>query len=210
MENYDAILKSRKGRRRQPTNKFIQVSGFYNLGKLNGGKVDFVPNLNNVYLKLVENGIAENDVQMAIKKEINALTPEQIILEPYTKLIAIGGFETFITVNYDNFLERAFEAEGRLVNKSFNFSNPFSGYNAADRKDAALPKIYNLMGSLKGVNFAITDEQSLEFLYMFQNGMESFAKGVFLIVAHKEFSVFGLQPSDWFMRFLFEYFLNNR
>ncbi|MBK8848399.1 MAG: toll/interleukin-1 receptor domain-containing protein [Bacteroidetes bacterium] len=167
---------------------------------LSSKPLDFDATINNVARGLMAQNITESDIQLAIKNEINALTNEQIILDPFIKLISIGGFETFVSLNYDNFLERAFEAAGRLVNKSYNFSNPFSASVASEKKDPALPKIYNLMGNIQGANFAITDDQSIEFLYMLQNGMDTIAKELFDAISQKSMLFIGSSLPDWFMR----------
>jgi len=174
------------------------------------GPMTISATVNNVALHLMNIDIPENDIILAIRNEISILSPDEIILEPYKRLIRIKGFESFVTVNYDNFLERAFEAEGRHVNKSLNFSIPFPALNPNDRKDPALPKIYNLMGNVEGYNFAITDEQSLEYLYMLQNGIDSIAKELFDSISRKNILLVGSSFPDWFMRFFIRIISNER
>lgn len=174
------------------------------------GNISVPVSVNSVALHLMNIGILENDIILAIKNEINLLTPDEIILDPYRKLIQINGFESFVSVNYDNFLERAFEAEGKHVNKSMNFSIPFPATNPNDRKDPALAKIYNLMGNIEGYNFAMTDEQSLEYLYMLQNGTDTIAKELFDTIARKNILLVGSSFPDWFMRFFIRIISNER
>ena len=49
--------------------------------------------LNRVTLHLLDNQIPENDISNVISREINSLTDDQILLEPYLQLIRISGFE---------------------------------------------------------------------------------------------------------------------
>ena len=122
-------------------------------------------------------------------------------MEPYRDLAKISGFETFITVNPDNFLERAFQVEGIRVNKSFNFSIPFPASDPNKQKDPAIANIYNLMGNIEGSNFALSDEQMLEYLYTLLNGSDTIAKDLFDAVNRKNILLIGSSFPDWLMRF---------
>jgi hypothetical protein len=157
--------------------------------------------LNNIVLELQKKNTKENDINNAIRNEIISLTDNQIMLEPFRKLIKISGFETFITVNIDNFLERAFAAEGKHVNRSFNFSIPSSSFDPNNKKDVAIPSIYNLMGNIEGYKFAVTDDQCLEYVLMLQNGCNTIAKELFDSINQKNILFVGSSSPDWFMRF---------
>jgi TIR domain-containing protein/SIR2-like protein len=157
--------------------------------------------INNIVLKLQACDTKENVINKAIKNEIATLTDEQIVLQPFRNLVKISGFETFVTVNIDNFLERAFAAEGKHVNKSFNFSIPIQAIDPNTQKDPAIASIFNLMGNIEGYNFALTDEQSLEYVYMLQNGSDAMAKELFKSIYQKNILFVGSSFPDWFMRF---------
>jgi TIR domain/SIR2-like domain len=166
------------------------------------GSIGFQPSINNVIQTLQEgNAISENDISLTVKDEISRLTNDQIVLDHYIKLIRLNGFESFVSVNIDNFLERAFEAESLKINKSFNFSIPFLASDPNEQKDPAIPTIFNLMGSIVGSNFAISDEQCLEYVYMLQNGADTIAKRLFDSLNQKNLLLIGSSFPDWFMRF---------
>lgn len=174
----------------------------YKLWDLYGsGEIPVKPSVNSVALHLLSNGTPENDINLVVKNEISNLTLSEIDLDPFIKLTQISGFECFVTVNFDNFLELAFETQKRHINKSFNFSIPFPSIDPNDKKDMALPKIYNLMGSINGYNFAVTDEQSLEYLYLLQANSDTIAKELFDIISKKNLLLIGSSFPDWFMRF---------
>ena len=157
--------------------------------------------LNNVVLQLEELDVLENDIDNAIKNEVSKLTDEQIVLDPYRKLARITGFDTILAVNIDNFLERAFEAEGIKINEPVNYSIPMSAIDQNIKNDKALVNIYNLMGNIVGNNFAATEEQSLEYLFMLQNGSETLAKPLFDAIKGKSILLLGCSFPNWFMRF---------
>jgi len=157
--------------------------------------------INNVVLELQKISTKENDINNAIRKEIISLTDDQIMLEPFRKLVRINGFETFVTVNIDNFLERAFAAEGKHFNKSFNFSIPSPAIDQSNKKDKAIPSIFNLMGNIEGYNFALTDEQCLEYIFTLQKGNDAIAKELFDSTYQKNTLFVGSSSPDWFMRF---------
>ncbi|MEP6749560.1 MAG: toll/interleukin-1 receptor domain-containing protein [Bacteroidota bacterium] len=177
--------------------KFLALQLWYVFGS---GEMPSPLTVDAVFFNL-QNNVPENDINAAVKKEILSLTDDQIVLDPYRNLAKMKGFETFITVNADNFLERAFQAEGLKVNKSLNFSIPLPATDPNNRTDPSLPKIYNLMGSIEGANYALSDEQKLEYLYMLQNGSDVATKELFDVISRKNILLIGSSFPDWFMRF---------
>jgi hypothetical protein len=178
--------------------KFLAIRLWDIFGK---GALPLPATINNIVLELQKIGTTENDINNAIRKEITSLTDDQIMLEPFRKLVRISGFETFVTVNIDNFLERAFAAEGKHVNKSFNFSIPSLAIDHSNKKDKALACIFNLMGNIEGYNFALTDEQCLEYVFTLQKGNDTIAKELFDSTYQKNTLFVGSSSPDWFMRF---------
>lgn len=158
-------------------------------------------NMNNVVLGLQRLNTNENDINNAIRTEIRSLSDDQIVLEPYRRLVRISGFETYLTVNIDNFLERAFAAERVHFNKSYNYSIPASAIDYSQGKDKAIASIFNLMGNIEGFNFALTEEQCLEYVFMLQKGEDGIAKDLFNEILHKNILFAGSSFPDWFMRF---------
>ena len=178
--------------------KYLAIKLWDIFGK---GAVPLPVTINNIVQQLQKIKTTENDINNAIKKEITSLTDDQIMLEPFRKLVRISGFETFVTVNIDNFLERAFAAEGKHVNKSFNFSIPPPAIDHSNQKDKAIASIFNLMGNIEGYNFALTDEQCLEYVFTLQNGSDTIAKELFDSIHQKNTLFAGSSFPDWFMRF---------
>lgn len=157
--------------------------------------------LNNIVQRLEDLGIGENDIDIAIKSEVATLTDDQIVMDGYRKLIKISGFDTILAVNIDNFLERAFEAEGMHVNPPVNYSIPMSAIDQSKKPDKALVSIYNLMGNIQGNNFASNEEQALEYLFMLQSESETSAKPLFDAIKGKSILLLGCSFPNWFMRF---------
>lgn len=157
--------------------------------------------INKVVLQLHKHNVSDNDINNAIKNEVSNLTDAQIFLEPYRKLVEISGFDTILTVNPDNFMERAFEAAEIPVNESVNYSIPLPALDQDRRKDKALVSIYNLMGNIQGYNFALTEEQSLEYLHMLQKGADTVCKELFDAIKDKAILLIGCSFPNWFMRF---------
>jgi TIR domain/SIR2-like domain len=168
---------------------------------LGQGPLPLPTTMNNIVLALQKINTKENDINNAIRKEITSLTDDQIMLEPFRKMVRISGFETFVTVNIDNFLERAFAAEDKHVNKSFNFSIPSPALDHNYKKDKAIASIFNLMGNIEGYNFAFTDEQCLEYIFTLQKGNDAIAKELFESTYQKNTLFVGCSSPDWFMRF---------
>lgn len=167
-------------------------------------------NFNSVVLQLLSKNIKPDNIKNAIKNETIKLTDEQIVLSPLRKLIRVNGFENFVTVNIDNFLERAFEAEGKKVNPPINFSIQDADSDPGERSDHALPNIFNLMGNIKWGKFAASDEESLECLYMLKNDSSNKIKALFDILDGKSLLFIGCSFPDWFMRFFIRIVANER
>lgn len=159
--------------------------------------------LNNIVQVLVSEDITtEDDIKAQILFITEKLAPEQIMLEPFRKLARISNFETILTVNFDNFLERAFEAEGKQVNPSINFSIQDSSDSEDNLDyDKALVSIFNLMGNIKDTDFAISEEMQLEYLFRLLNGKDAKTKRLFEAVKNKSILLIGCSFPDWFMRF---------
>jgi len=166
--------------------------------------------LNHITLQLYEEGILENEILTAIRQEIHSLEDDEIWWQPYAQLASIQGFDTIISVNYDHFLERAFELAGRHINASRHFTIPPAAQNPDVRTDPALPIVYNLMGSIEGLNFAVTDEQSLEFLYLQLNSSDLQTRELFNRINRKNLLLIGSSFPDWFMRFFIRILSNER
>jgi len=161
--------------------------------------------LNNVVEYLVKEGTTtEDDIKAMIIRIVKGFDDEEIVLSPLRKLARIANIETILSVNFDNFLERAFEAENRKVNPSINFSIQDS--NPSDGKldhDKALCRIFNLMGNIQGSDFALTEEMQLEYLYnlLLAKDKDVNARALFDAVHNKSILFIGCSFPNWFMRF---------
>jgi hypothetical protein len=157
--------------------------------------------IDKVILQLHKQNVLDNDINNAIKNEVSNLTDEQIFLEPYRKLAEITGFDTILSVNPDNFMERAFEAAEIPINEPVNYSIPLPALDQDRNQDQALVSIYNLMGNIQGYNFALTEEQSLEYLHLLQKGEDTICKDLFDAIKDKAILLIGCSFPNWFMRF---------
>ncbi|WGK64212.1 toll/interleukin-1 receptor domain-containing protein [Croceiramulus getboli] len=173
-------------------------------------------NLNNVVELLVGAGItSDDDIKAYIIRIVKNLTDEQIVLEPFRKLAKINNIQTILSVNFDNFLERAFEAEGKKVNPSVNFS--IQDNNQLDgtlNHDKSIVSIFNLMGNIQDSDFAVTEEMQLEYLYRLLLGKDEKkgqnTKALFDSVKNKSILFLGCSLPNWFMRFFIRIISKNR
>ena len=162
-------------------------------------------NLSSVIEHMVKSGdTTEDDIKADIIRIVKNFTDEQIVLEPLQKLARIGNIDTILSVNFDHFLERAFEAENRKINKAVNFSiqNADSSDEAVTH-DKALCRIFNLMGSIHGSDFALTEEMQLEYMYnlLLSKEKDANSKALFKAVHEKSILFIGCNFPNWFMRF---------
>ncbi len=195
--NYNALLEAG-----QESEEHFQINLYkyiaFRLWDIYGnGTVPYPLTINNVKSILQKNGTKENEINNYISNSISNLSDEQILLEPYKNLIEISGFETFITVNLDNFLKRAFNTEKKL--NIFNFSIPANA--VTKEEDRSLKEIYNVMGNIEGTKFALSDEDALEYLYKLQDSTDSYVAKLFEALNRKNILIIGSSFPDWFMRF---------
>lgn len=155
--------------------------------------------LNSVILKLQKKNINEGTISRSIKS-ILKLDNEKMDLEPYRNLAKIKGFEAFITVNIDGWLERAFEDEELFVNPSINYF-PSASFDPNLKIQENQPKIFNIMSNIDSTNFAMTEEQSLEYLYSLQSENSAIAAKLFDSLRDKDILLIGCSFPNWFMRF---------
>ncbi len=160
-------------------------------------------NLNNVFESLFREGLASpEDLKAFIIHEVKSLKDDQIDLEPFQKIARMGNIETILTVNYDDFLERAFKTEGRPTNPPVNFSIQDSDTESGNLDiDKAIPSIYNLMGNIQDTNFAVTEEMQLEYLYKLLVRKDARTNALFNATKDKSLLLIGCSFPNWFMRF---------
>jgi TIR domain/SIR2-like domain len=159
-----------------------------------------IVNFRSIVTQLLSQAVTIDSIRNVLRNETKKLTNDQILLDVYRKVITINGFRIFVSVNVDNFLERAFEAEGKKYNQ-VNFYFQDAGTDPVDKPDNALPDIFNLMGNIEWGKFAASDEESLECLYKIKNDTSDKIKYLTDALEGKTLMLIGCSFPDWLMRF---------
>lgn len=216
LKNYNDLIDQMVTAREEDNMIFVNIKEYLAFKLWNDYESTKVPptpyNLNNVVEILVKEDITtEDDIKAYIIRIVNNLTDEQIVLDPFRKLAKITNINTILSVNFDNFLERAFEAESIKLNNSINFSIQDNNYSDESiNYDKALTRIFNLMGNVKDSDFALTEEMQLEYLYSLLIGKNANIKALFEAVKNKSILFIGCSFPNWFMRFFIRTISKNR
>lgn len=206
-QNYKDLIDKMASAREEDNNIKVNIKEYLAFKLWNDYEPSKAPptpyNLNNVVELLVKESITtEDDIKAYIIRVVKNLTDEQIELDPFRKLAKISNIETILSVNFDNFLERAFEAEGIKINPSINFSIQDNDHSEGSINiDKALTSIFNLMGNIRDSDFAITEEMQLEYMYGLPMGKNANIKALFDAVKDKSILFIGCSFPNWFMRF---------
>ena len=157
--------------------------------------------LSHVVLQLLKERISENEINQTIIAKVNELSDDQIRLSPFRKLAQIPGIDTYITVNLDNFLERAFMVEQLEANPSINFSIPMPAMDSSKIISGTNPIIYNIFGSITGSNFAVSEEEYIEYLYLIRENNADIFEQFYESIKNKNLLMIGCSFPNWLMRF---------
>jgi len=159
--------------------------------------------LNDVVLRILDiKKPNDQEVVAAISKLYNNIRNDQFFLEPFVQLVKIPAFKTYITVNFDDFLERSFRNLDVDFNKPLNLSLPSL---ESDRNEIVetLPKVFNMLGTIREKNFALTDEDFLEYIFFIKEKGESefIFNQLLKSIEDKSFLLIGCSFPNWLMRF---------
>lgn len=160
--------------------------------------------LNDIVIELLSNEqypMGINELNVTIANKIQNLSNDQINLQAYEKLARIQGIDAYITVNIDGFLERAFKQQSLGCNKSINFAIPSNAIDPSKVTDAKLPTIFNLFGTIAESNFAISDEEYIEYLYQLREENKPFVEQFLNAIKGKSLLMIGCSFPNWLMRF---------
>ena len=108
-----------------------------------------------------------------LKPVFNDIKPEDIDLEPLEKLAKITDFKIFISITFDDFLQKALENVRCQANEKIEVINFSLTNNALPQKignEKYQASIFNILGSIKAKNgYAKTEEGILEYFYALIN-----------------------------------------
>ncbi len=158
--------------------------------------------LNDVVMKILANW-PEMTIYNSIGRFYSEIRDNQILLEPFRKLTRISDFNTYITVNFDDFIERAFHEERTNFNPPYNLSLPLFEEAPNIKINSMYPTLFNILGSIHNKIFALTDENFLEYIYFLKRRGEDehIFKELFKAIEGKSFLLIGCSFPNWLMRF---------
>lgn len=172
-----------------------------------------VATLNQVAARYLDRGGNLERVYSALKGVMPA-DADLRIPEPLLKLASIMPLKLFVSTTFDNLLERAinqvrFEGRSQTLVISYSPQHPTDLPGALENLQS--PTVFQLMGRLSAVayEYAVTEEDTLEFLHSLQSGGRS-PNNLFDELNHNHVLVIGSGFSDWLARFFIRLAQNDR
>jgi hypothetical protein len=158
--------------------------------------------LNHVVCRYLEGGGRREDIYPRLRtvmKDLALPTPE-----PLRKLAQIRHFNLYVTTTFDLLLEQAINEErfgGAAKTATLSYAPNSVQDLPCEMANLERPTVYHLFGRLSASpDYAITDEDTLEFLY----SMQAEAKRPHLLfdeLKNKHLLIIGTTFPDWLVRF---------
>jgi hypothetical protein len=180
--------------------------------KLNG-EAGQLATLNQVAACHLERGGDLERVYSSLKAVMPA-DADLAVPEPLSKLARITPLKLFVSTTFDNLLERALNAErfdGRPETRVIAYSYQHPCDLPCPLQELKTATVFQLMGRLSAVayEYAVTEEDMLEFLHSLQSGGRS-PNNLFDELNRNHVVIIGSGFSDWLARFFIRLAKNDR
>jgi hypothetical protein len=180
--------------------------------KLNG-EAGQLATLNQVAACHLERGGDLERVYSSLKAVMPA-DADLAVPEPLSKLARITPLKLFVSTTFDNLLERAINAErfdGRPETRVIAYSYQHPCDLPCPLQELKTATVFQLMGRLSAVayEYAVTEEDMLEFLHSLQSGGRS-PNNLFDELNRNHVVIIGSGFSDWLARFFIRLAKNDR
>jgi len=151
-------------------------------------------------------GNARQNLYRDLRTTLDRLEPLSIP-EPLERLVKIRQFNLFVTTTIDSLLERALDRERFDAQRQ----TLVFAYAPNDKQDLPRefdrlkrPAVFHLMGRVSGTpkSYAVTEEDTLEFLHSLQTKAEDSPNYLFDKLKKSNVLVIGCELHDWFVRTL--------
>jgi hypothetical protein len=146
-------------------------------------------------------------VKSMIKHIFNDIKIENIDFEPLRKLAEITDFDTFISLNFDGFLEQTLQSVRTQENIKVINMSPATEINAV-AKSINQTSVYNIFGNIHSANYAKTESEYLEYIVALNNSNNLNNQLLRAQTQGKSFLFLGNDLSDWLNGFLIRYISN--
>lgn len=150
--------------------------------------------------------------QYSIKPIYDKIEIDDIDLKPLEALARIADFDFFITTDFSDIFEKVLQKERCGKEEVVNVIN-YSLTKYAQEKpsgNTSSVTLFNLLGDIKARDdFAMTDEEVLEYLISIKNGFEEIPQ-VTDALAGKSLLFIGCGFPDWLLRFTIRIISNQR
>ena len=148
----------------------------------------------------------------SIKPLYRKIEIEELNLKPLEELARIADFDFFISTDFVDVFEKVLQKERCAKDETVEVINySLTKYAQASPSTIKSPvTLFNLLGDIKNRDdFAITDEEILEYLFSIKNGFEEIPK-VMDAVAGRSLLFIGCGFPDWLLRFTIRIISNQR
>ena len=159
--------------------------------------------INTVVCRYIEKGNRIEDIYSALKI-VMPPDDEIPIPEPLNKLAEISPFKLFVTITFDNLLERAINGvrfAGQQKTKVFSYTPNYVEDLPRSIEKLEGPAVFHLFGRLSAIPaYAVTQEDTLEFLHSLQSDNRQ-PHILFDELNRTNLLILGCSFGDWLARF---------
>ena len=155
-----------------------------------------------------ENHLHVRDLIRTLKEIVENLTIDFPLLNKFLEIDQLQFY--FNTTVYNNILENTIKKTRNQSTTSINFSIR-SKFNDCDSiEDLKEPLVFNVFGSFKSADPALSEEEMLEFTASFKERMVDNAKSILDALKNKSLLFLGCTHPDWLIRFFLRVLSNER
>ena len=155
-----------------------------------------------------ENNVHSRDVLRKLKEMVEAIDFTFPLLADFLEIDQL--FFYLNTTVYNTILEKQFNETRKQQANIINFSIRSKFQDCENLEDLKTPLIFNVFGSFKSADPALSEEEMLEFTTIFHERMNDNARTILDALKNKSLLFLGCTHPDWLIRFFLRVLSNER
>ncbi|MDQ6814130.1 MAG: toll/interleukin-1 receptor domain-containing protein, partial [Bacteroidota bacterium] len=155
-----------------------------------------------------EKNLLPKDINKTLRENTEMLSQRFPLLEKFFSIDLLSFYLN--TTVYDNIIANTIKKVRNQQASAIDFSIRSRFKDCDDIEDLEAPLLFNVFGSFKSADPAVTEEEMLEFTASFQEKMNVYATSVLDALKNKTLLFLGCTNPEWLVRFLVRVVSNER